>query len=220
MKTKINLVAICFLLAGTSLIPQVAHAQLVLVPPCTAASLNTSFGYLLSGLTGKTYITGQAGSLTFNGNGGFTNTFDVVDTPNFISVTDVRGQVTQGTYTISSDCSTGTLIFHGNPAPCIFVNVAFNVPPPFNAVGLGILPLIPLGSQAPVGPLGAPVSGPSFLGTDATLSCADSDANVFPGNGLVPVMPIGQGLRGTPDGTSFGSFNFPLSLYIGFMIQE
>ena len=191
----------------------------MLLPPCTPASLNTSFGYLLSGFTAKTGPTGQVGSLIFNGTGGLTNTFDVVDDPNFFSLFTVRGQVTQGSYTISSDCSGATLILHGNPAPCIFVNVVFNVPPPFNAIGLGILPLgpPPLGSQSPAGPLGAPVAGPSFLGTDATLSCTDSDANIFPGK---PPTPIPPALRGTPDGTTFASFNFPLSLYTGFMIQQ
>jgi len=230
MKTKINLLAICFLLAGMSLIPQVAHAQ-VLLPPFTAASISGSYGYMISGAifneriqpipnTTVPNLYAQVGELVFDGKGGFTNSFDVDEVSLIEGYTvDNRGQVTQGSYFFSDPTSpVATLIFHGKPLPCVFISAAFNTPPPFNATGLGILPLTPpLGSQSPKGPLGAPVAGPSFLPSDAALSCTDTDGEVFAGK---PPIPIPPALRGTPDGTSFGSFGFPISTFTGVMTQQ
>jgi hypothetical protein len=163
MKTQINLFAACFLLAGVSMAPRVAHAQLF-TPPCTAASLTGGFGYELRGTIGGFLLTNlsfddartRMGLLTFDGAGHFT---DIFTESVFYSVT--RQNQTQGTYTISSDCTTGTLIMHGNndQEDCVHVAIAFAPTP------------ILLGTLVP----GPPVL---FL-ADAALSCTDSDAKVW-----------------------------------------
>jgi len=178
MKTQINFLTICLMLAVLSLVPQVAHAQLVLTPPCTAASLSGGFGYAVGGyLGGNFYNTAlQEGRLNFDGMGHFTNTYSNNTTQSNGNFLVTRGNVSAGTYTISSNCLTATLIFHGNPNPCVFYTASFNLVPPA---------VILLGTLTP----GPPVS----LLADATLACTDADATAiapakgigFPGSGNI-----------------------------------
>ena len=182
----------------------VSGPQLVLTPPCTVASLTGGFAYGVAGFTGKLGPAAQFGRLLFNGAGGFANTFSI-DTNNI----DVRLQVTNGTYTVSSDCSSATLIFHGNPTACVFMNVSFNTPSPNNSFTLGIMPLAPpLGSQSPAGPLGAPVVGPTVVTADGVLSCTDGDAEFI------------AGTNGYPPGTQTHNAGQLISTLIGFMNQQ
>jgi len=181
MKTQISLSAACFLLAGVLMVPQAAHAQLVLTPPCTAASLSGGFGYELRGTIGGFFlpppippnkafddVRTRVGLLNFNGTGGFTDTFsEEVNGPKDVTQS-TRQNVTQGTYTISSDCKTGALIMHGNvdQSDCVHVAVAFAPT------------VILLGELPPPPPLVAAFPLVPFI-TDAALSCTDSDAQVW-----------------------------------------
>jgi hypothetical protein len=74
----------------------------------TAASLVGGFGYELRGFEGNPFsgAVSQIGRLNFDGSGHFTNTY-TVDYQGFNEGCDTS----QGTYTISSDCTTATLIF-------------------------------------------------------------------------------------------------------------
>lgn len=170
MKTKINLLVVCFVLACVSMVPQVAQAQdppFVLTPPCSVASLTGGFGYSVRGTIGVFNFNprkntlddtrAQVGLLNFDGLGGFTNTFtEAVLINPFTGSGDIeRNDVTQGTYQISFDCKTGKFVFHGgfDPEDCVHYDVAFKT----TAVLLGTL--VP-------GP-------PRLLFADATLKCTD-----------------------------------------------
>jgi hypothetical protein len=159
MKTQINLLSACFLLAGVSMIPRVAHAQLVLTPPCTAASLSGPFAYRLAGsiLKGKDDYRARVGILTFDGTGNLTDTFNEAVEHNGTQVQTIEA-VSQGTYTISGDCKTGTLILHDGFDTPDAVHFAVKFTPTKLAIGT----LLP----------GPPIT----LSTDAALSCTDSDA--------------------------------------------
>jgi hypothetical protein len=178
MKTHINLLAACFSFASVLMVPQAAHA---LTAPCTAASLTGGYGYELRGFTntiiGNTpfgpgpvaaLVATQVGRLYFNGDGTFSNkaTFTSGFSGNGSFYEDIW-EVTQGTYTISSDCTTGTLIFHGEGAPfrCVHLAVSFSLQ-------VGLLGNLKYGQ-------GLPILAVTPFFADAALSCTDSFAEAF-----------------------------------------
>jgi len=170
MKNRINLLAICFLIAGMSLVPA-AHAA------CAVTSLAGTWGYELRGyLGGSNYIPPvfntytQVGLLNADAAGHFTNTYTLSDSE---TETNIRGSVTQGTYFQNADCSF-TVIFHGNPVPCVHFSVIVNPLPP---------PVILLGSLTPGPPL--------VFVADATMSCTDQVALTIIGG--TPEPPVGSG---------------------------
>jgi hypothetical protein len=187
MKTHINLLAACFSFASVLMVPQAAHA---LTAPCTVASLTGGYGYELRGFTNPVsiYIQGvgllpvsstvvtQVGRLYFNGDGTFSNkltfTSGKPDSPvGSGAFYEDLWEVTQGTYTITSDCTKGTLIFHGQGTPyqCVHLAVAFSLQ-------VGLLGNLTYGQ-------GLPTLAVTPFFADAALSCTDQFAEAW-----VPTM--------------------------------
>jgi len=221
MKTQINLLAACSLLASVLIVPQVKAAD----PgpaPCTNASLTGSFGYELRGsmrsgqtatIPTKTFTEDtrlEVGEITFNGAGGFTNIFSQeisagrTDPESRVPI--LRRDVGQGYYSVSSDCKTGRLIKHGglDADDCVFFDVAFRAA----AVALGSLAQTVPPPPADVGP---PTLVIKVLITDGTLTCTDAGAETFvAASGPSPGFPHGQPPRYVSSYTgNFASVTLP-----------
>ena len=115
MKSRINLWAVCLLLAILCVAPQAANAQ------CNNATLTGGWGYLMQYnvpyfvqliphtppmLEGYPFIA-ESGLFTFDGAGGFTLT----DTRSMFALPVLHDETSQGNYIINPNC-TGTLILH------------------------------------------------------------------------------------------------------------
>jgi hypothetical protein len=168
MKNQMSLWVGYLLLAGVCMAPRAAHAQ------CTNASLVGGWGYELSGMITLSpwyqQFRAEAGLFTFDGAGNFTLT-DTVS----INGTVTRGQLSQGTYTVNSNC-TGTLAVHRDPQVVHFTFQLATTSP----VLLGTFPI------------------PTIMPTDMALQCTDPDAEAY-----FPVQPgIGPGYRSVYVGTA------------------
>lgn len=119
MTNRLSVLAACLLLAIVLLAPQTAHAQ------CTNASLSGGWGYLLQynvpvfGPFAEALLF-QGGLFAFDGAGHYTLTDDrTIYSTNgngaaHYPPTIVRGEQTNGTYVVNSDC-TGVIYTHQNP---------------------------------------------------------------------------------------------------------
>jgi len=175
------------------MVPQAAQAiTFASGPPCDVTSLKGGFGYELFGVSpsalvvnGIPILAAQVGRWYFNGDGTLTDIF----TNNFIGFQYNTQEASQGTYTISSDCTTVQLIVHGEWAAYSFafgpigsllcVHITANITP--TGVALGSL----------VYGKGLPTVSPSALPADASLTCTDQVNEIFHG-GIPPLVPGGK----------------------------
>lgn len=185
MKTQMNIMAVCFLLASVLMVPQAANAVTPpLVGPCTNASLTGySFAYELRGdavpiptpiphVTEDIIVTTQVGRFHFNGDGTANDSFsNVVD-----GLPWNTDEASVDYYQLSSDCTTITMTVHnwyavyengllaaaGILYPCAHITAKFAPTP------------ILLGALA-YGKGGTTLNTKVLL-ADASLSCTDSSS--------------------------------------------